>query len=399
MIQRIVTLAAWFIAGVLIIFTVRRWLFTLLALLPDNPPSPPTPTRPDLPVLLLAPIRNEAPILPEFLAHLAALAYPEGQLVIVLINDGSTDGTEPLLQQWAQERSNRHVLSLSQNVGKAQALNMALAQFPQGEVVAIYDADERPRPDALAILAAPFRDSQVGGVSGRRAVSNALASPAASYTTFEGLVHQVITMRAKDRLNLAPAILGANCAYRRTALAQVGNFQAGALLEDSDLTLKLAGAGWNIRFVAPALSYHTVPESVTGYWRQHTRWARGFNEVAKQQAGSTLANPHLPWLLRLELLVFAAGYLDRLALLAGVVLAGLDRRVRVWLGRVIGLSLLTPFLQMMAALLIEGAPFKLWLQLIWLPAFFGLDIAMAVSGMGATLKQAPQIWEERRTRH
>jgi poly-beta-1,6-N-acetyl-D-glucosamine synthase len=212
------------------------------------------------------------------------------------------------------------------------------------------------------------------------------------------LVHQLVTLRAKNMLNLAPAILGSNCAYRRVALAQVGNFTPGALLEDSDLTLKLARAGWDIRFEPGAVSYHRVPQTISGYWRQHTRWARGFNEVAKNQGRSLLFDPQLSWLLRLELLTFSLGYLDRLALLAGALLALVHRQQRSLLSKIITASLLTPLLQLIAALIIAGEGPAMWLRIIWLPFFFILDMAMAVVGMGATLMQSAQIWEERRAR-
>jgi cellulose synthase/poly-beta-1,6-N-acetylglucosamine synthase-like glycosyltransferase len=396
-IRQFLTLASWLTAGVLLIFTVRRWLFIFLALLPRQPCPPFSgPVAPH--VLLLTPLRNEAEALPELLPALAALDYPADKLTYGLINDGSTDGSERIIQNWIRGRANWRLLSLERNVGKAQALNSALALWPQGELVVVYDADERPQPTALRHLILPFSCKKIGGVSGRRAVSNPLASPAASYTTFESLVHQWITLRAKDRLNLAPAILGANCAYRRTALAEVGNFKPGALLEDSDLTLKLARAGWSIRFEPRAVSYHRVPLTLVGYWRQHTRWARGFNEVAKNQTRSTLAGPQLPWLLRLELLVFSLGYLDRLALLAGIGLALLYPQRRKFLWSVMAASLLTPLLQIMAALVIEREPVTMWLRIIWLPFFFLVDMAMAAVGMWQTLKQSPQIWEERRVR-
>ncbi|GIK38670.1 MAG: hypothetical protein BroJett011_25030 [Chloroflexota bacterium] len=421
MIRRFLTLASWLTAGVLLIFTVRRWLFILAALPATIPFGTPFGTpfgrradrRPptadgvlsahnrlsDLPaLLLLAPIRNEAETLPGLLATLAALDYPADKLTGVLINDGSTDESEKIIESWIKGRDNWRLLSLAQNVGKAQGLNSALAAFPQGEIVAVYDADERPQPPALRYLVSPFSGEKIGGVTGRRAVSNPLVSPAASYTTFEGLVHQWVTLRAKDRLNLAPAILGANCAYRRTALAEVGNFEPGALLEDSDLTLKLARAGWTIRFEPRAVSYHRVPQTLAGYWRQHTRWARGFNEVAKNQARSTLAGPQLSWPLRLELLAFSLGYLDRLALLAGVGLALLHPQRRKFLLTVVAASLLTPLFQIMAALTIGREPAAMWLRIIWLPFFFGVDMAMAAAGMWQTLKQSPQIWEERRVR-
>jgi cellulose synthase/poly-beta-1,6-N-acetylglucosamine synthase-like glycosyltransferase len=392
----------------LIFFTLRRWFFIFFALWPDHNhhASPAAMERqtglgPVLPasieptVLLLVPLRNEADALPNLVAALDRLDYPAHKLTLVFIDDGSTDHSRELLQQELAARINWHLLPLDRNVGKANALNTALSCFPQGEIIAIYDADERPQLDALRHLVQPFAAAQVGGVSGRRAISNSLASPAASYTTFENLVHQLVTMRAKDRLNLAPALLGANCAYRRTALAEAGNFKPGALLEDSDLTVKLVRLGWQTRFEPKAVSYHQVPQSISGYWRQHTRWARGFNDVARDQAGSLLLDRQLPLLLRLELVSFALGYLDRLALLLGGGLVLLQERRVVW---VIALSLLTPCLQIVAALRIARSPAALWRRMIWLPLFFALDIAMAAAGFLHSLANAPRTWEERRVR-
>ncbi|MFQ5612684.1 MAG: glycosyltransferase [Anaerolineae bacterium] len=397
MMRLLLSLASGFAASILLLFTARRWLFILSALLPGG--RPPPRAEADLPpVLLLVPVRNEAAELPDLLAALDRLDYPARRLQVVLIDDGSTDGGGQILAQWAGPRPNWQTLSLAQNRGKARALNAALARFPEGEIVAVFDADERPEPGALQHLVRPFASPTVGGVSGRRAASNPLASPAASYTAFEGLVHQLITMRAKDRLKLAPALLGANCAYRRSALAGAGNFKPGALLEDSDLTVRLARAGWDIRFEPRAVSYHRLPRTVGGYWRQHRRWARGFNEVAREQAGPTLTDRRLSPALRLELLAFSLGYLDRLALLGGAVLALLHRRSRRLLGRAIALSLLTPFCQTLAALAVDRAPPVMWARVVWLPVFFGLDLAMAASGLWGTLRGTPQTWEERRSR-
>ena len=110
--------------------------------------------------------------------------------------------------------------------------------------------------------------------------ANGLASLTASYAAVERLVHQQVTMRAKDRLNLTPAILGSNCAYRRSDLAAAGGFPGGAFLEDSHLTLTFARQGRRTRFLPEAVAGDQVPETLSGYWRQHVRWGRGFVDVA-----------------------------------------------------------------------------------------------------------------------
>lgn len=396
MISRVLSLAARLAAGVLILFTARRWLFTLAALIPPFEPQSGRSGAANTPeVLILVPLRNEGPALPALFSALGCLDYPGDKVVIVFVDDGSNDESGSIINNRIERETNWHLLTLDRNIGKANALNYALAHFAWGEVVVIYDADERPQPGALRRLVKYFADPRVGGVSGRRAVSNGLHGPVAGYIAFEGLVHQLVTMQAKDRLDLAPALLGANCAYRRKALAGVGNFRPGALLEDTDQTLQLVRAGWRIRFEPRAVSYHRVPETVPGYWQQHTRWARGFNDVARERAGSILRERRLPMILRLELLVFSLGYLDRLAMLAALGLAWTGQR---FVARILVLSLLTPFLQVMAALRVGREPRAMWWRIIWLPIFFGLDVAMATVGFFKTIRRAPRVWEERQAR-
>ena len=432
--------------GCLLLFTLRRWLFMLTVLFikslrasVSGPPVPDRGVRADkmfaLPgftpsVLLLVPFRNEAENLPPLLKALKNLSYPIHQLNIVFIDDGSTDGGATQLLPDCEKNENWHLLSLPQNVGKAQALNLACQQFSQGQVIAVYDVDERPQAQALIQLAQPFQQTRVGAVSGRRMVSNSVASPVSSYISFENLVHQLITTQAKDILRLAPPILGSNCAYRRSALEAVGGFQVGALLEDSELTVRLARQGWQTRFVPQAISRHAVPVTLRGYWRQHVRWARGFQAVSgdRCQVSGVRCQEAGDWKLKLELALFSMGYLDRVALVLGIVLVGIryqvsgvrGRRAREQRGKGAGgqgsgklktgncllpptsylllLHLLTPFLQTILALKLSYAPLALWRRLIWLPVFFGVDILMALYSTLAGLLKRPQIWEERAQR-
>ncbi|MBI4786592.1 MAG: hypothetical protein HY782_06055 [Chloroflexi bacterium] len=60
--------------------------------------------------------------------------------------------------------------------------------------------DHQPRPDAVKRAVPYFDDPRVAGVTGRPLPVNALSSPSAYHSTVESLVHQMITMRAKDRL-------------------------------------------------------------------------------------------------------------------------------------------------------------------------------------------------------
>jgi cellulose synthase/poly-beta-1,6-N-acetylglucosamine synthase-like glycosyltransferase len=226
-------------------------------------------------------------------------------------------------------------------------------------------------------------------------VTNGLVSPAAAYSMIESAVNQFITMRAKDRLRLAPALLGSNCAYRLAALRAAGGFRGGALLEDSDLTLALAQAGYRTRFAPASISGHQAPRSVAGYVRQHLRWNRGFHQLSGGRLGRVWRDARLSLPLKIELTFFALGYADRLALLAGLAFAvgdhvfpGAFRFPLAVLAVYFGL----PALEMVAALLLAGEPPAAFLRLAYVPFFFVLDMGIAAWSLAQTLLRRPRRW-------
>jgi len=398
-------LAAWAAAGVLLAFSLRRAVLLLAALGPARAAAGATPavsTGTPVPpaVTLLIPCRDEAAALPRLWVALDALDYPHDRLRAVCVDDASSDATAALAQAWAATRPWAQALTLAANAGKAQALNQALHSLdprPDAaeDVIVIYDADHTPAPASLKALAAAFAADDVAGASGQMRVSNGGASPAAAYAAIESLVNQFITMRAKDRLNLAPALLGSNCAYRGAALAAVGGFTRGALLEDSDLTLALAQAGWRTRFVPASVSDHRAPLSLRGYVQQHLRWNRGFHQVSGGRLGALWRRPGLTLLYKLELTFFALGYADRLALLAGAAFTLVDLLRPgtfgfpwpVWL-----IYFGLPALEMVAALALAGERPAVFARLAVVPFFFAFDIAIAAWSALQSALRRPTRW-------
>jgi 1,2-diacylglycerol 3-beta-glucosyltransferase len=299
------------------------------------------------------------------------------------------------MQVQAKDRPGWYVLSLPWNTGKASALNIALAQFPFGEIVYVFDSDHRPNPETLKRAVRYFDDPMVAGVSGYTKVSNPTASPSAYYSTVESSVNQLVTMRAKDRLGLAPALLGSNCGYRRKMLVQCGGFRKGAFSEDSDLTVAFYNAGYKVRFAEDAISYQQVPQSVTGYLKQHIRWGRGLNDVARVHSLEIIRNKRLALPLRLELLFFTSGYLDRLALAGAGLLTVLSRIRRDLFDfpvQVILFALLTPLVQIITLFFKEKMQITMWVRLPLVPLFFLLDIYATARSLLDPLFNPSRVW-------
>jgi cellulose synthase/poly-beta-1,6-N-acetylglucosamine synthase-like glycosyltransferase len=387
-------------SALLIVVSLRRLLFLstiLLTRATRRGPPPAALAIRDIPnVLVLIPCRDEERNLPGLCQSLERLDYPSQNLQFVLIDDGSSDDTLSFMRRWAADRAGRHVVSLPGNVGKAHALNSALDRFVFGEFIYVLDADHRPHPSALRRIVAQFEDKTVAGASGRTIATNALASPSAYYSSVESDVHQMVTMRAKDWLDLAPALLGSNCVYRRAALAACGGFHDGALLEDSDMTIRFYRMGYRVRFVPEAEAYHQVPQVVDGYIRQHARWGRGFYDVLAVHVVPLIRNRRLPWLLRIELVIFSLGYLDRFAFVTAAAMSALSflkpHQVRFPRG-LLALAFLAPLVQIAGLFWEQHVSTAVWVRLPLIPLFYLVDILAAAQAMANALLNRDRVWE------
>ena len=306
--------------ALVLIYSLRRLLF-----LRASYRAPARPVREDdrLPSLaILVPCRNEARSVERLLAALEHASYPADRLAIVVVDDGSDDGTGELLDRWAAAGAGRAAIHASDRGGKVKALEAGMAAVPDSELIAVCDADQRPRPDCWRRLVPYFGDQRVGAIAGFLTPANHDASVVSRYAAVEAWVHQLVTSEGKDRLGLNPPTLGGGSVYRRTALEDVGGFVAGVSGEDVTTSVALTEAGWTTRFVRDAVVENDVVAGWRNYWHQHVRWARGSLDTTGEHRRHSPA----PMTRRLESWVVSSGYLDRLAFLGTLLLPG--RRAR-----------------------------------------------------------------------
>jgi biofilm PGA synthesis N-glycosyltransferase PgaC len=108
-------------------------------------------------------VHNEDKYLPGKLRNLGELDYPADLLQVIVVSDGSTDGTNGILERWGGSFSRTPIFAGRR--GKAAAINRGL-DAASGEIVVFTDARQILAADALRQLAASFADPSVGCVSG-----------------------------------------------------------------------------------------------------------------------------------------------------------------------------------------------------------------------------------------
>lgn len=118
-------------------------------------------------VSVIIPVYNEAPYIGEVIDRVRRAPLPPGMTrEIIVVDDGSTDGTRSVLEALRHDPGIR-VLRHPVNSGKGTAIRVGIAEA-SGDIIVIQDADLEYDPDELPALLGPIRDGQATIVYGSR---------------------------------------------------------------------------------------------------------------------------------------------------------------------------------------------------------------------------------------
>ena len=190
-------------------------------------------------ISIIIPTHNKCEDVQRCLSEVLAHAATHGDAEVIVIDDGSTDGTEARLRD--SEGVPFTYCRLPGN-GPARARNEGIARA-QGDIVIMVDDDAIPQPAWLDAILAPFSDTEVVGVEGK-------VVPVGG---------QGWGPLGTSPRNLSGGVyLTCNIAYRRDALLAVGGFDEGfpfPAFEDTDLAMQMKKLG-RIAWAPDALVHH-----------------------------------------------------------------------------------------------------------------------------------------------
>lgn len=262
----------WLFFAVILFGIGRAVMLAGLALgsrLPRNRIAPPT-IQPDLFVSVIIPAFNEAKVIETSVRRV--LSSQQVGLEVIVVDDGSTDGTSRIVTDAFAGDSRVQLLTLA-NGGKAVALNRAL-ELARAPIIVALDADTQFEPLTIARLARWFADPQVGAVAGNAMVGNRI-NLVTRWQAVEYVTAQNLERRALARFGAITVVPGAVGAWRRSALDAVGGYPVDTLAEDQDLTIAVQRAGWRIAYDTDAVAWTEAPESFRALSKQRFRWAYG----------------------------------------------------------------------------------------------------------------------------
>jgi cellulose synthase/poly-beta-1,6-N-acetylglucosamine synthase-like glycosyltransferase len=212
------------------------------------------------------------------------IASSEIPAEIIVVSDGSTDGTAAIARTFA-DRGVR-VLEQAVNQGKAAAINLA-AGLARYEILVLADVRQTWSPNAIEHLLTNFSDPSVGAVGGELVLesrSGALHG-VGLYWRFEKW------LRARESaVHSTVGVSGAICAVRRSLLPSI---PAGTILDDVYWPLCIAMQGYRTVHEQRACAFDVLPERATDEFRRKVRTLSG-NFQLVQRLPAALSPWHNP---------------------------------------------------------------------------------------------------------
>jgi cellulose synthase/poly-beta-1,6-N-acetylglucosamine synthase-like glycosyltransferase len=242
-------------------------------------PAGPAPT-----LTVAIAVHDEAAHVAERVADALAQDGPASPILEVLVgSDGSTDGTEAVVEELARTDTRVRLLALPR-AGQTPTQH-ALFEAARGDVVVLTDAETRFAPGALARLAEPFADARVGAATGRLEWRDEAATATSRneglYWRYERRVREL-----ESRAGWLTAVTGAFLAVRRSSYRPV---PATASM-DHLLPLYVREQGGLVLYVPEAVATDRPISGLREQFRNRSRTAtRGI------RANLSMAGRLAPW--------------------------------------------------------------------------------------------------------
>ncbi|MDO8793152.1 MAG: bifunctional polysaccharide deacetylase/glycosyltransferase family 2 protein [Vicinamibacterales bacterium] len=285
-------------------------------------------------VAVIVPAYNEAVGIERAVRSLAQSDYSD--LEVVVVDDGSTDGTGELVEALGLPAV--RVLRRP-NGGKAAALTTGVLAT-EAEVVVMVDGDTVFVRDTIANLVQPLADPAVGAVSGNTKVGNR-GGLLGRWQHIEYVMGFNLDRRMYEVLQCTPTVPGAVGAFRRSVLIEVGCVSSDTLAEDTDLTLSIGRHGHRVIYTEYARAWTEAPSTLGGLWRQRYRWSFGTMQAVWKHKGAIVSHDRdsrriglraLPYMFLFQILLPLLAPLVDLFALYGLIFTDGTVVVAFWLG-------------------------------------------------------------------
>ena len=222
-------------------------------------------------VTIVVPCYNEENTISRTVESLLSLEYPKDKLKIILVDDGSKDGTWELIKTFSINPQIE--IYKKENGGKHTAMNLALEKTDSMFVGGL-DADSFVHPQALVRIIQMFDDEEIMAVSPSIIVhepKNIIQK--AQKAEYDMSVYNKKMFGFLGAIHVTP---GPFSIFRKKVFDDLGPYRKAHNTEDQEIALRMQEAGYRIDHCPDAYVHTVSPHTVAKLYRQRLRWIYGF---------------------------------------------------------------------------------------------------------------------------
>lgn len=204
--------------------------------------------------------------------------YPTGQVEIIAVSDGSTDGTNQILSRIAQSSSLRVFLQ-DQCRGKAAGINRAV-QFASGEIVVFTDARQIIANDAVLRLLENFADPSIGCASGELI----LGCPTAGENLRGMGLYWKIEKMTRELESASGSVVGATGALYAVRRSLIPQIPPETILDDVFVPMQVVRQGYRVIWDSQARIWDAPDLGAGREFARKVRTTSGIYQLLRTQS-------------------------------------------------------------------------------------------------------------------
>jgi cellulose synthase/poly-beta-1,6-N-acetylglucosamine synthase-like glycosyltransferase len=229
---------------------------------------------------------NRAALLERLLEVLTRQTLPHDEFEVIVVIDGSTDGSGNVCQKMADKLPNLRIITKTKNAGFSIAANDAL-KIAQGEYLAFTDDDCLPYPNWIESMRNALLSDDI--------VAGGIDSPAKNYLTLVANISEFHPFMKFGGFKQIGFIAGANMGFRREILLSLGGFKEKYTTPDMELILRAQNQGYRIHFHPECRVLHSP---VRGGLPSVLAHVRSYSKITIQLRNQYRDLIHTPFFLR-----------------------------------------------------------------------------------------------------
>ena len=226
---------------------------------------------------ILVPLYHEANVVERLTGGIEALDYPKTKLdVRLLCEEDDTETVAAIRALQLPPHFKLVVVPDSQPRTKPKACNYGLLQA-DGEIVVIYDAEDRPDPDQLKKIVAAFRKAgpRVTCIQAKLNYFNQEHNLLTRWFSIEYAMWFELILPGLDAENVPIPLGGTSNHFLRERLVKLGAWDPFNVTEDADLGIRLHKAGFQTAII-DSTTLEEANSELHNWIRQRSRWIKGY---------------------------------------------------------------------------------------------------------------------------